>query len=78
MTFDEVFAAYSIHPKHWSGMLAIVLADVPADIELAMRLLDSPNYVRCLRDLMAGTRDHSMRTAVIPFESLEVENGDEY
>lgn len=75
MTFEEAFQEYGIHPKFWSGMLAIILADAKPTAELQVRLDYVKNYRDCLRDLTAGTRQQPKLTpAIEPFESIEVKN----
>jgi hypothetical protein len=76
MTYEEIFAAYGIHPKFWAGMQACAMAGAKPDAELQVRLDYVENYSSCLRDLLAGTRDNTPTSpAVTPFESIEVKNG---
>jgi len=75
MTFEEAFIRYSIHPKFWRGMQALILAEARPTAELQVRLDYIDNYRDCLRDLTAGTRQQpNLTPATVPFESIEVQH----
>ncbi len=76
MTYEETFVSYGIHPKFWSGMQALIMADAKPDAELQIRLNYAENFRDCLRDLKSagGRKQPNLSPAIEPFESIEVPN----